>query len=363
MEGFFRLKRIASLAFLAGMAVLPAAHAAQEADFSGKRVHITVPFPPGGGSDVYSRAFAPYLEKHLPGSPTVVIRNVPGGGALIGANQFHDRAKPDGLDVLVLSASVVMNSVFQPAKLQFPVNKAEFVILSPQGAVAYVASGLGVKEPKDIRQLKGKSLTMGGGSPTAAELRFTTSFELLGLDVKYVWGIARGPTRLAFERGEFNINYDTTPGFLKNAQHLVKSGKAIPLFSFGVMDEKGNIVRDPNFPNVPSFPEAYEMMHGKKPSGTPFEAWKALFQMGVMANKAIVLPPGTPKHIVETWRTAVRKALADPGFQKDSEKIVGGYPQFVGDAALPIVKEATTPSPEVLEWINNYLKTEHGVKM
>jgi tripartite-type tricarboxylate transporter receptor subunit TctC len=75
--------------------------AAQKVDFSGKRIELLVPFPPGGGSDVYSRTLAPFLEKHLPGKPTIVVRNVPGGGSITGANQFHTRAKPDGLHALV----------------------------------------------------------------------------------------------------------------------------------------------------------------------------------------------------------------------------------------------------------------------
>ena len=48
--------------------------AAQKVDFSGKRIELLVPFPPGGGSDVYSRGLAPFLEKHLPGNPTIIIR-------------------------------------------------------------------------------------------------------------------------------------------------------------------------------------------------------------------------------------------------------------------------------------------------
>ncbi len=37
--------------------------------------------------------------------------------------------------------------------------------------------------------------------------------------------------------------------------------------------------------------------------------------------------------------------------------VIEGYPQFVGDAARPIIKDATTFSPPVFEWLRNYLKT------
>jgi len=237
------------------------------------------------------------------------------------------------------------------------------VLLSPQGSVIYVSPALGVKGAKDIAKLKGQALTFGGGGPTGAEMRMTTTLDLLGLKVKYVWGIARGPVRLAFERGEFNINYDTTPGYLKNAMQLVKAGKAVPLFALGVLDEKGNLVRDPNFPDLPSFAEVYEIMHGKQPSGPAFEAWKAILQMGVMANKSLLLPAGTPQPIVEAWRSAVQKTLADPEFEAKAAAVIEGYPQFVGEAARPIMKDATTLSPEVWDWIKNFLKTNHDVTL
>jgi tripartite-type tricarboxylate transporter receptor subunit TctC len=347
----------------AAAAVPAAATAAQKVDFAGQRIEMIVPFNPGGGSDVYSRALAPFLEKYLPGNPTIAVRNVPGGGSITGSNQFHNRAKPDGTFVLISSSSTVMNFVFQRKKFEFDLGKAQPIVLSPQGSVVYVAPGLGVKSAKDLGKLKGQALTFGGNTPTGAELRVTTAFDLLGLNVKYVWGIERGPARLAFERGEFTINYDTTPGYTKNASQLVKAGKAVPIFALGILNEKGELVRDPNFKDMPNFAEAYEMMHGKKPSGIAYEAWKAVLKMGVMANKAILLPAGTPGPIADAWREAIRKTLSDPEFDRTAGKIIEGYPQFVGESARPILKDATTLSPEVSEWLKTFLKTKHDVTL
>ena len=356
---------LTAAAFLALAATLsvPHAQAAEKVDFSGKRIEMIVPFPPGGGSDVYSRALAPFLEKYLPGQPTILIRNVPGGGSITGANQFASRAKPDGMHVLVCSSSTVMNFVFQRSKFELDLNKMVPVLLSPQGSVIYAAPSLGIKSAKEIKKLKGQSLTFGGGGPTGAEMRMTITLELLGLPAKYVWGIARGPVRLAFERGETNINYDTTPGYTKNAMQLVKAGKAVPLFALGVIDDKGNLARDPNFPDMPSFAEVYETMHGKKPSGPAYEAWKAVLQMGVMANKSLLLPAGTPKHVADAWRAAVQKTLNDPEFEKQASKVIEGYPQFVGDAATPIMKNATSLPPDVWNWLKTFLKEKHDVTL
>ncbi|MCI3951862.1 MAG: Tripartite tricarboxylate transporter family receptor [Burkholderiales bacterium] len=350
-----------ALVAFSGLAFTDAA--AQKVDFAGKRIEMLVPFNPGGGSDVYSRALAPFFEKYLPGNPTIIVRNVPGGGSITGANQFHNRAKPDGLHVLISSSSTVMNFVFRKSKFELDLSKMQPIVLSPQGSVVYVAPSLGVKSAKDIKKLMSQALTFGGNTPTGAEMRVTTAFDLLGLKVKYVWGIERGPARLAFERGELTINYDTTPGYTKNASQLVKAGKAVPLFTLGILDEKGELQRDPNFKDLPNFAEVYEMAHGKKPSGPAYEAWKAVLRMGVMANKAVLLPADTPKPIVEAWRTAIRKTLEDPEFDAKAGKVIEGYPQFIGESARPILKSATTLPPEVWEWLKNFLKTKHDVTL
>jgi tripartite-type tricarboxylate transporter receptor subunit TctC len=355
--------RIAACAGLvAGLAgVAPFAAAAQPIDFAGKRVELIVPFAPGGGADVYARAFAPHLEKHLPGHPTIIVRNIPGGGSVPGANQFEARAKPDGLTAMAISSSTVFNSVFAKKKVQYKVNAWQPLVLSPQGTVVYAAAGLGVKSAKDIAKLKNQKLKFGGKTPTSSEMRMVLAMELLGIDVDYIWGVERGEARLAMERGEFNISYDTTPAYKKHAAQLVKSGKFVPLFTFGVLDSKGKDVRDPNFPDLPNFVEVYEMVHGKKPSGAPFSAYRTVFQMAIMASKGIVLPAGTPQPVVDTWRTAVKKILDDPEFQKTAASIVENYPQFLGEDVRPILKEATTFTPEGWEWLKGFMKSKLNV--
>ena len=361
MSKLYSMKGAACFAALAAFGAPSIATAAEPVSFAGKRIEVIVPFAPGGGSDVYIRALQPFLEKHLPGNPTLIIRNVPGGGSIPGANQFQARSAPDGLHAFVASASTVANFVFQKSKVKFELDKWEPVILSPQGAVVYASPALGISSPKDLPKLKGSTgLVFGGESATSGELRTIATFELLGLKPKFVWGLRRGPTRLAFERGELTINYDSAPGYIGGATKLVKAGKAVPLYSLGVLNDKGEVVRDPNFPDLPSLPEAYELMHGKKPSGAGYDAWRALLQMGIMANKGIFLPTGTPKPILDAWRNAVKKVLDDPEFEKHAAAVVEGYPQFIGEAAKPMIKEATTFTPEAWGWIKNYLQTVHN---
>ena len=96
------------------------------------------------------------------------------------------------------------------------------------------------------------------------------------------------------------------------------------LFSWGQLDNKGNLVRDPVEPDLPHFAEAYEMIYGKKPSGPAFDAWKAFFVSGFAVQKPMWLPKGTPDSVVQTYRNAASKIMQDPGFQKDLKKKLGG---------------------------------------
>ncbi len=70
---------------------------AQTPYFAGKAIEIVVPTAVGGPSDILNRSLAPFLEKHIAGNPTVRIRNIPGGGTVLGSNWFAANAKPDGL--------------------------------------------------------------------------------------------------------------------------------------------------------------------------------------------------------------------------------------------------------------------------
>jgi len=70
---------------------------AQEPAYRGKTVRVLVGFPSGGGSDAEGRVLARHISKYIPGSPTLIVQNMPGAGGLSASNWFEDLAKPDGL--------------------------------------------------------------------------------------------------------------------------------------------------------------------------------------------------------------------------------------------------------------------------
>ena len=330
-------------------------------DFSGKTIQWIIPFKPGGGSDVWARLYAPFFKKYLPGNPTVVVKNMPGGGSITGGNYFHTKAKANGLTVLGSSGSTSFPYLLGVSAVKYDFSKYHIVFASPTGGVAYIKPGLGVDTVKDLKGFKTK-LNYASQGATSLDIIPLLSFEMLGLDVKGVFGYkGRGAGRVAFEQGETDIDYQTTTAFIKNVRPLIKQGLAVPLMSWGVLDEKGNVVRDPVEPDLPSFPEAYEMVHGKRPSGPAWQAWKAFFVAGFGVQKAMWLPEKTSEDIVMAYRTAAANILADQEFKKVIEKSLGGYQQLAGKEARMAFNEVLTVSPESKKWLINWLKERYDV--
>jgi hypothetical protein len=337
--------------------------AAQAVDFSGETVEIIVPAGPGSGADVYARALGPFLGRHLPGNPNVQIRNVPGGGTITASNEFEMRARPDGLTLMSGSTSQVINSVLQDPRVQYDLLSWRPTLVSTQGVAVYASPDLGIEGPQDMARLADQNLVYGGAGPTAADLRVILSFGLLGWETTDVWGIDRGQARLAFERGEFNLSYDSTAAYKRDIDPMIDRGIAVGLFSFGSREEDGSYARDPNFPDLPSFPEAYEIVHGEPPSGPDYEAWEAQFGLGMTLNKFFALPAGTPDDIFEAHSEAIRKMLDDPEAERARDAVLEGYRQYVGEEAERIFHETARIDDEVLAWIDNWLQENHNVSL
>lgn len=341
----------------------PLSASAQGVNFAGKTIEWIIPFGVGGGSDVLARFNAPFLSKYLPGQPNIVLKNVPGGGSVTGANQFATNARPDGLTLLITSGSTQFPYLLGDPRVKFDYKDWPMVLAGPTGGVAYISSRFGVQSVKDLPKLKGQKLIYGSQGATSLDLVPMLAFRMLGLDVQHVFGMkSRAEGRLAFERGEATIDYQTSSAYLKSGVPLVKEGKAVPLFSWGVTDDKGNLVRDPAFPDLPHVAEAIEIVTGKKPSGAEWEAFKAFLVAGFPAQKLVVLPKGTPKPIVEAYREAVRKMVKDPEYQRTSDDALGGYPQLTDQAGEALYREGTTIDPAARDWVRNFLIENYKVK-
>lgn len=355
-------RRTLQLAWVAMALTATAGAQAQGVNLAGKTVELVIPFGVGGGSDVWARFNAPFLSKYLPGNPNVVVKNVPGGGSITGANQYAASAKADGLSVLGTSGSTQFPYLLGDRKVRYDYKNWEVVMASPTGGVAYLSTKLGATSLKDLGKLKGQRLVYASQGATSLDLVPLLGFRLLGLEVQHVFGMkSRGEGRLAFERGEATIDYQTSSAYIKNSIPLVKEGKALPLFSWGVTDDQGRLMRDPAFPDLPHIGEAIQIVTGKPPSGVEWEAFKAFLVAGFPAQKLMVLPKSTPREIVEAYRKAFRDMRNDPAYKAGLKSALGGYDQVTDAAAEALMREATTIPDSARAWVREHLTKNYNV--
>lgn len=335
-----------------------------EVSFAGKTIEWIIPFKEGGGSDKWSRFYAPLLREALPGKPAVVVKNMPGAGSTKGANWFASRAKPDGLTILGTSGSTQFPFLLGDRRVKFDYADWNIVLATATGGVAYLPADLGAKWKKDKKSILGIHFIYGSQGATRLDLVPLLAWELLGMKVDPVFGIkGRGAGRLMFERGEANIDYQTSSAFLSKVTPLVEEGKAVPIMTWGALDNDGNIVRDPTFPDIPTFKEIYTEMKGKAPSGEAWDAWKAFFIAGFPAQKMVFLPKGTSQDVIDTYSNAFKAVTMRPDFAEISKKRLGVYPQATGAKAEVFKKMGTEVDPTAIKWIKGWLKSRYGVSL
>ncbi|MEL0656960.1 tripartite tricarboxylate transporter substrate-binding protein [Pseudoalteromonas issachenkonii] len=357
-----RLKAL--LVVLAASSGLSSVYAnADEVNFEGERVEWVVPFKEGGGSDTWARFFGPRFSQHLNGKPVVVVKNIPGGGSTKGANRFERRAKPNGLNVFSTSASTQIPYLLGDSRVKYNVKRWNVIMATPTGAVVYVRPELGIKSAAELTKLQGQKLKFGSQRAASMDLVGLLAFDMLDLDIHAIFGMkGRGSARLSFERGEVDIDFQTTSAYLKKVQPLVDEGKAIPLMSFGVLNKDGVIVRDPTFPDLPHVGEVYEMIHGEKPTGVEYNVWKTFFIAGFAAQKGLFLPQGTPDDVIESWRSAAQRVIDQDNFKEESELVLGEYPQLIQEDAVNTLSSALTISETDKEWVRQYLNDNYNTR-
>ena len=337
---------------------------ASAANLSGKTVEWTIPFSETGGSAKWANFFAPLLSEALPGNPTVVVKYMPGAGSTKGANWFQRQTNGDGTVIFGSSGSTQFPYLLNDPRVRYEYNDWNTVMASGTGGVAYLNADDGKLFDGSANKLQGKKFIYGNQGATSLDLVPALAWDMLGMDVKHVMGVkGRGGGRKMFESGEANIDYQTSAAYLKNSMPLVEAGKAVPMMSWGALDDNGNIVRDPTFPELPTFKEVCEKTKGCETSGVKWDVWKAFFIAGFPMQKAAFLPAGTPSDVVVTFQDAFKKVASRPDFAKISAKRLGKYPVYTGSGAAKSLRDALSISPEARAWVQDYLKKRFGVEL
>ena len=333
-------------------------------DFSNKNIDWIIPFKEGGGSDKWARFYAPLLSEALPGQPSVTVKNIPGAGSTKGSNWFAKSAPADGSVIMGTSGSTQFPYLLGDSRVEFDYADWTPVLASATGGVAYLPKDLGDKWNKDKKSIFDVNFNFASQGATRLDLIPLLAFEMLGLKVTPIFGIkGRGDGRLMFERGEVNIDYQTSSSFLSKVTPLVESGEAVPMMTWGALDSEGNIVRDPTFPNMPTFKEVYTEVHGEAPSGESWDAWKAFFVAGFSAQKMVFLKNETDQEVIDAFSDAFKDVTERDDFAEISKARLGIYEQVTGDAANLKKEMGTNVDGSSLKFVKSWLNDRYGVEL
>ena len=194
--------RASAIAGLIGATLLTTPAGAQTvAEFyAGRQVNIIVGFNPGGAYDPYARTLARHLPRHLPGAPSIVIKNMQGAGSVIAANHLYNVAPRDGSELGVISGGAALEPVYGKKTAQFDGRQFTWIGSANEEIAGCLAwHDTPFKTVEDL--FKHEMIT---GASGASNLEFPTAMNMvLGTRMKLVRGY-RGPANIliALERGE-----------------------------------------------------------------------------------------------------------------------------------------------------------------
>lgn len=311
----FLFSRFPVLGLVAALFLLPSTAFSQESGalvsyFRDRLITINVGFSPGGGYDVFARLVARFAGKHLPGNPSFIVRNLPGGGGLRGLRATM-RATPDGLTIGLLHPRFVQRELAGKDVPDFDL-KTVMVLGSPSGLRVprlwcirkNVASSW-----KEIMAL-GRPVTSGATAAGASFGLGPQFVEAVGGPIKMVYGYG-GTSELmaAVDRGELDSTDRCTEEHVPRLfPEWIKKKILAPIFwwerkpSEEWMKQLGE--------SLP--PHVLDIVDATEEQKTTLEV---AIGFAVM-NRIFVMPPGVDQSIYQAWKSAFETTTRDPEFRK-----------------------------------------------
>ena len=307
------------------------AQAQQRPFYQGKTLTVYVGRTPGSGADLAARVFAEFWARYIPGEPTIVVRNLPGGGGTRVWNYGAEVAANDGLHVM-FSPTNGAAAVLKEPGLRADFSTMPFVggLLSPN--MAYVRADK-VSSAEEL--LSAEGLRFGGQNPALRfDLLGRLALDALGVDYQYVTGFPGGADVFnAVRRGEVDIQVASLGLYRFSIEPtLVTEGLAIPLWHNPSADTDGNVSPLDVVADIPSYMEFYERVHGVPPSGQIYEMYKWILPRVNNIVYAALLPPGTPEALTAVLRESFVQVTEDTDYQAEEQTMYGFSLPLIGAA-------------------------------
>ncbi|MYJ95576.1 MAG: hypothetical protein F4053_08345 [Proteobacteria bacterium] len=337
---------------LAGSDALPA-----DGDFyDGETITVYIGRGPGSGTDLALRTFIQHWREHIPGRPTMVVRNIPGGGGTRVWNFGYEIAGSDGFTLLFSPFSGTAEI------LGLPGLRADFSQMPLIGGLkspnmVYVRSDA-VAEPEELLTVRG--LKYGGQNPAHHyDILGRMALDMLGVDYVYITGFpGANDVFNAVRRGEVDMQ---TAGLtlyrFSIEKPLVATGQALALWHNPQVDVDGNVLPEPAAAGIPTFVEVYERLKGGRPSGEMFEIYKWLQPTINTFGHAAFLPPDPPEEAVRILRESFVATTGDEDYRTTEQQMFGvRMPLIEHTEGTRVIREMTNPPEHVRALLETYAR-------
>jgi tripartite-type tricarboxylate transporter receptor subunit TctC len=288
-----------AVALAALLTSAPALRAEPVADFyRGKTMKMIIGYGPGGGYDLYGRLAAEFLSRHIPGNPTIIPENMPGGGSLKAILYLYNVAPQDGTYLGSVSQQLAANAVTDE-KNKMDVARFHYVgRFTSNIDVGVALPQSGIKSFEDARQ---RQVVVGAENGSMSLIYAQALNSYGGAKLKIVKGYnGSADIQLAAERGEVDVNGSySLPAVLVSHPDWVRDGKAVILY-------QNALKRFPQIPQVPTLSELMLTDDGR----TVAHVVAGMAEIG----RSILATPGVPEDRLAALRTAFQAMLKDPDF-------------------------------------------------
>ncbi len=322
------MTRTVLAALVALAAILPGSAQAQY--YKGKTIIMIVNYPPGGPTDIEGRIVAQHLPDHVPGHPTIVVKNVGGGSGLLGSNELGD-ATADGLTMGFFTLDVMAELTDNPSvRTHF----SDFVLLAgiESPLVVYMRKDTppGINAPADLMKAHDfKALSL--NAQNINSINQEISLDLLGIKYQAIpayRGLKEVETAILQNTGQ--MANTSLSGWLGSAQPSMQD-IVIPLWQLAPRGRDGGYPRSRSLPNMPTFEEFYANVTGGKSLKDDFryQAMRAACDPQLAMFRVAVLPPKSPNDVATVMRAGFDELWKDQDFLKDYARVLATEPIMI----------------------------------
>ena len=302
-------------ALLTQLVMLPDFLYSQSDFYRGKTIRMVHGRDAGGSGDLRVKALVPFLQKYIPGNPTIVHEFMPGGGGRKAANYIYASAAPDGLTIGNAGAGMVSSAVFGETGVQYDLDK--FIFLgSPYSATHYfflTRKQAGLTTLEKLRSAPGVRVGAQSVGHTIYNIGRLFAWVLPLKDPKFITGYSTPERDAAFMGGELDAFATTDDHIMRNLDWI--SANKVDLHALMEVPMGNKYPRFGHLPDIESFAKSEKerkvlaMFRNLRLAGSPFFAG-----------------PKIAAERIEILKQAMTKSLTDPEFFKEYKKLTADDP-------------------------------------